>query len=283
MQVERGLSPETVRSYKDRVGRLMRNCGGNLLTQSTKDLRDELYSLTGQAPSTIRNTVNSWKGFYDFAFKSGFIKDDPAAALGRPDPEWREPEYLDYKEVQRLLHTNPDEIMVWILIYTGVRKAELRMIRRRDDRGKHLFIPSGKGNKKRNIPFPKELRAALDRWYTRYEASLGRKLVGSDYILPISYGNKTKRTYNPSVPLGLSQIHRRVKAALRNAELDETLYKVHSLRHTFATQLLKRGARITTLQKLLGHEKLNTTQIYLHITGAELEEDANLLSFEDDE
>ena len=276
LKIERNLSRATIRTYLQRVSQLNRS-HANLLSLNASDLRRELYQLGGRSPTTIRNIIYAWKAYFRCLKKLGLIDADPAAELDVPKVNCGEMAYMSEDETNKLMLANEDEIIIPLLYYTGVRKSELRGLQRRDDEGNFLIIRCGKRDKKRRIFFSPVLREKLNAWYAHLELRLGRALAPFEFILPTSAGNQHGSRLMVNQPISSTELHRRFKRALSKASLDTGRFHIHSMRHTYATHLLRGGARIDIVQKLLGHARLDTTQIYAHFADRDLRATVALL------
>lgn len=272
---QRRLSPHTLTAYASDLYLVEDYLKKPLLQVRERELFRYMASLDHLKASTVRRRLIALKRFFDYAERQGHIQEDPAGNLAAPGLPKRLPKYLSNKEVQNLFETLPaknDEdvrnlTMMKLLYYTGMRIGEVQQL----DLGHILWetkqlLVRGKGDKERLIPMSLKLEEVLLHWFqlrsemnfVRSEAffiSLGRNHRGKR----ISYG-------------ALRQI---VKSMLKEAGLGD--YSPHKLRHTFATQLLDRGAPLEQISKLLGHSRLDTTLIYAQTEPGKLRSAVELL------
>ena len=169
---------------------------------------------------------------------------------------------MTLEESQRLLsavdgsNKERDYCILCIFLNCGLRISELVGLNVNDYRGDNLRV-IGKGNKERTVYLNDACRAALDAWL-----DVRRNLVPAR-ISAMFLSNRRTR-------ISVDSVQVLVKKYLKRAGLDASLYSTHKLRHTAATLMLQNGVDVRTLQEVLGHENLNTTQIYTHIDNAEL-------------
>lgn len=279
IMVERRLSQKTIETYGESI-KLFKDflvClpdPRNLETADTDNIRDWMGTLIerGRSAAYVNRSLAALRTFYKFCFAQGFVSKDPAHGVIGPKKEKRLPQFVKEKEMDLLVETlvNGDETLnnvrtrtiIYMLYLTGLRSAELLSLN--DDMID--FVNSelkvlGKRNKERVIPFGDELREILMHYMTVRDASVSRK----DDALFVS--DKGKRmTYN--------QLRILVKS---NLQMVTSLKKCspHVLRHTFATTMLNNDANLESIKKLLGHQSLDTTEIYTHTTFEQLKKTYN--------
>lgn len=279
IMVERRLSQKTIETYGESI-KLFKDflvClpdPRNLETADTDNIRDWMGTLIerGRSAAYVNRSLAALRTFYKFCFAQGFVSKDPAHGAIGPKKEKRLPQFVKEKEMDLLVETldNGDETLnnvrtrtiIYMLYLTGLRSAELLSLN--DDMID--FVNSelkvlGKRNKERVIPFGDELREILMFYMTVRDASVSRK----DDALFVS--DKGKRmTYN--------QLRILVKS---NLQMVTSLKKCspHVLRHTFATTMLNNDANLESIKKLLGHQSLDTTEIYTHTTFEQLKKTYN--------
>lgn len=218
---------------------------------------------------TIRRRIHSLSSFFKFLLEQEYIEKNPMLSIHAPKQPHKVPIYLSLDEAKRLLqmpmkhgkeHGLRDKCIIETLLFTGLRRAELLALNWDDiDFGqKTLTVRNGKGNKQRVIPLSEPLIS--DLW-----AYLHTRLPLTDRAVFIS-SNGTRLTCSP-----MSVTFRRY---LRLAGLDGKGYSLHKLRSTFATHLLQHGADLISIQKLLGHNDLNSTKIYAHADMKHLRKEA---------
>jgi integrase/recombinase XerD len=269
IQVEKGLSPNSLESYRRDLARLeaWAEAHGTGIEELTRtSLREWIAALSreGLAPSSVSRAVSAARGLFRFLMLDGHIKSHPAEDLDTPQRSAPLPRFLTEDEIERLLAvpdtSTPDGIrdraMLELLYATGLRISELISMKLADvdiDRG--LILCHGKGSKERQVPIGRSATHWLQQ-HMRTRARSG-KATAAHLFLSAS---------------GQSLTRQRVWAAIKAYAAHAGLRSVspHTLRHSFATHLLQRGADSRSVQALLGHSDISTTQIYTHITDRHL-------------
>ncbi len=265
LTVERRLSTNTVEGYKRDIRKLVSFlCSLSLKEVQTSDIRHFLLSLQRQNLSTrtIARCLSSIKAFFKFLLIEGKIEENPAEILESPKL-WRKlPKVLSINEVSELLKSpdfstlmgNRDKAMLEVLYATGLRVSELISIQVGDLNMDFGFCRSmGKGQKERLIP----LGSVAKRWVETYLNDARPSLLkgkNHPYLFVSQRGTKMTRQ-------GFWKI---IKRYARKAQIKGVL-SPHTLRHAFATHLLEGGADLRSVQQMLGHADISTTQIYTHI------------------
>lgn len=218
----------------------------------------------GLAPASLQRHLSTLRGFFHFLELRGLIERNPAAALRAPRRGRRLPRYLEEEEVQRLLtapaaadaEEHRDRALLEVLYSTGCRVSELVGLDEADlDLRRGLARLRGKGRKERLGMLGKPAQEAVKRWLA---AKTNRGLDRGPLLLNPAGGRLTDRS-----------VRRILRRCLLRAGIDRPC-SPHTLRHSFATHLLSRGADLRTVQELLGHASLGTTQIYTHVSLAHL-------------
>ena len=190
------------------------------------------------------------------------MQDNPVADLEYPKLRKSLPRYLTLEQSASLLKavsgTNQtrDYAILMIFLNCGIRRSELVGLNLSDVYEDRLRVV-GKGNKERFVYFGTSCRKAIDD----YLIERNQKVLSDNRAL---FGSRDGNR------ISVTAVHRLVKKALLQAGLDETQFSAHKLRHTAATLMLSSGVDVKTVQEVLGHENLNTTQIYTHIESTEL-------------
>lgn len=279
----RGLSPHTQRAYLADLTDL----GDHLLAHAARDFADaDLRGLRawlaalharGAARTTVARRVSSVRTFYAWLHESGRVPHDPAAGLRSPKAARTLPPTLDRlaaaglfealeariaaaeSDVDRALALR-DAAMVEVLYSSGLRVSELCGMDDGDlDRERGLVRVLGKGAKERSVPLGAPASRAIDAWL-----AVRPRLVSAAPTRALFIGARGARI-DPRV------VRRVVHAAL-DAVPDAPDLGPHGLRHAMATHLLEGGADLRSVQELLGHSSLATTQIYTHVTNERLRE-----------
>jgi integrase/recombinase XerD len=268
LQVEKGLARHTLESYRRDLDRLQTwaNKNGRQVSQlSRADLRKWIASLSreGLAPASIARAVSATRGFFKFLMLDGHIKVHPAEDLDTPQRFAYLPKFLTEDEINRLLAAPDistevgirDRAVLEIMYATGLRVSELVNLKHGDvDMLAGLVICHGKGNKERRVPLGKSAIHWLQQ-YAAMKAGYGRQT--SPYVF-LERGRPFTRQ------LAWAMIKRHAEnVGIKNVS-------PHTLRHSFATHLLQHGADSRSVQALLGHSDISTTQIYTHITDMHL-------------
>ena len=223
---------------------------------------------SGLAPRSVARTVACVRGFYRFLLIDGHVNSNPADDLRAPRSWPALPKFLSIDEVDALIGQPDttsaigirDRALIELLYATGLRVSELVSLQPGDlhlDEGYLTCL--GKGNKERLVP----IGGAAIEWLRRYFADARPALLGpriSDRVFVNARGG---------VRLTRVGFWKKLKHYARQAGLSRDL-SPHVLRHSFATHLLERGADLRSIQSLLGHADLSTTQIYTHILAARL-------------
>ena len=227
----------------------------------------------GISSTSRARKLSSIKSFYKYlTVRTKQLEENPVAELEYPKLRKSLPKYLTMEQSAALLRsvsgTNAkrDYAILMLFLNCGIRRSELVGLNLTDVYEDRIRVV-GKGNKERFVYFGSACRKAIDAYLPERmerELSDNRALFGS-------------RDNNR---ISVTAVHRLVKKALLQAGLDSTQFSAHKLRHTAATMMLSGGVDVKTVQEVLGHENLNTTQIYTHIENTELKiaAEANPLS-----
>ena len=231
------------------------------------------YSERGIETASRSRKLSAIKSFYKYlTVRTKQLEENPVADLEYPKLRKSLPRYLTMAQASALLqavsgqNSKRDYAILMIFLNCGIRRSELVGLNITDVYEDRLRVV-GKGNKERFVYFGSSCKKAIDAYMkVRKEMVLtdNRALIGS------RNGNRISTT----------AVHRLVEKALLKAGLDATQFSAHKLRHTAATMMLSGGVDVKTVQEVLGHENLNTTQIYTHIENTELKlaAEANPLS-----
>ncbi len=219
--------------------------------------------------ATIARKLATLRSFYKFLVKRNEITDNPVAAIRTPKQEKKLPRFLDYEEVKRLLETPPtdnwlgarDRAILETLYSTGIRVSELVALNMNDiDFLGEVVHIRGKGKKERIAPISSSALQTIQR-YMEYRNK--RAQNNSNFDSKVLFVNKHGKR------LSTRSVRRKMDKYLKMAGLDPSI-SPHTLRHSFATHMLNNGADLRSVQELLGHQSLSTTQIYTHLSTAKL-------------
>lgn len=227
----------------------------------------------GISPAARARKLSALKSFYKYlTVRTKQLEENPVADLEYPKLRKSLPRYLTMEQSASLLqavegpNAKRDYAILMLFLNCGIRRSELVGLNLTDVYEDRIRVV-GKGNKERFVYFGTSCRKAIDAYLQERNDKVlsdNRALFGS------RDGNR----------ISTSAVHRLVKKALLQAGLDATQFSAHKLRHTAATMMLSGGVDVKTVQEVLGHENLNTTQIYTHIESTELKiaAEANPLS-----
>ncbi|MFA5144210.1 MAG: tyrosine recombinase XerC [Candidatus Omnitrophota bacterium] len=264
LDVERNSSPHTILNYRIDLESFSRFLGDKdvsaidhlLLRKFLAELRGRNY-----AKRTIARKLASLRSFFRFLYREGHIKANPITAVSTPKLDKRLPVVLDEKAVARLLQCpGGDDVFalrdtaILETIYSGgIRVSELVGLNMRNvDLIGEVIKVFGKGSKERMVPIGSPAVSALRRYIDKRE---GMKVKDKEAVF---LGKNGTRLWDRSV-------RRILDKYIKLCSMSEHI-SPHSLRHSFATHMLDRGADLRSVQELLGHANLSTTQIYTHVT-----------------
>ncbi len=274
---EFGVSENTQLAYgrdlKDFSCWIHRN-GETLATASTKKIEHYLIDCTerGFSAKTRARRLSAIKQFYRFVFEEGWRSDNPAIPVSGVKIPQSLPKVLDQKQVEQLLLTARSHgkseaercrniCLMEVLYATGLRVSELLSLPIASARGDpEMLLVVGKGGKERLVPLSQTAKDAIADWL-KFRDEQEKKRIDA--------GAKSSRFLFPSRGktghLTRQQFYLSIKAVARKAGVAVELVSPHSLRHAFATHLLANGADLRSIQEMLGHADLNTTEIYTHV------------------
>ena len=227
----------------------------------------------GISAASRARKLSAIKSFYKYlTVRTKLLQDNPVADLEYPKLRKSLPKYLTMEQSAALLqavsgpNSKRDYAILMLFLNCGIRRSELVGLNLSDVYEDRIRV-IGKGNKERIVYFGTPCRKALDV----YLAERNKKILSDNRAL---FGSRNGNR------ISVEAVHRLVKKALLQAGLDSTQFSAHKLRHTAATMMLSGGVDVKTVQEVLGHENLNTTQIYAHIENTELKiaAEANPLS-----
>jgi integrase/recombinase XerC len=266
LKVERNASPHTVRAYgadlrdfADFLGR-ERSAPADLRAVDHLTLRAYLARLhdRGLSKTSASRKLAALRSFFRFLCREGLAATNPARSLLSPRVERRIPVRLEEADAGRLVEVPGEEPLAMrdraileVLYATGLRCAELVGLDLSDvDQAGRMVRVLGKGSKERIVPFGRAAQGALNRYLS---VRTGLRVRSEALFVNRRGGRLTDRS-----------VRRLVARRVRQAALEQRV-SPHTLRHAFATHLLERGADLRSIQELLGHARLSTTQRYTHL------------------
>jgi integrase/recombinase XerD len=267
--IEKGLSKNTIKSYESDLKEFFAWCHNihkklpsKLNSSSINIYLGHLFNKNIKS-SSVNRKLSTLKAFYIFLYKQKLILKIPTEDIETPKIQKKLPSTLSENEVEKLLKAPKDKniielrdkAMLEMLYATGMRISELVNLKEVNvDKNRQVVKVLGKGSKERLIPFGDEALDSLQKYLLKRNSR-------NIYIFLNNRDNKLSR-------VGFWQ---RVKIYLKRVHLKSDITP-HTLRHAFATHLLNRGADLRSVQLLLGHSDLSTTQIYTHIAKQRLSE-----------
>lgn len=277
LKVERKYSKKTILSYKDDLieyNEFLGNNFTNILNIDMNIVNNYMKYLYDRkiTKSSISRKLSSIRGLYNYLVREDIIKENHFNKIQNPKRELYLPKFLKDEELDKIFSVcnsnNPteerDTLIIELLYATGVRVSELVNIKIKDiNREEKLIKVLGKGNKERMVIYNNHTKKALDTYLKDGYNYFNKK--SSEYLILNKNGNKLSERYIREI------INKKVSQASLDIKISP-----HTLRHTFATDILENGADLMTVKELLGHESLNTTSIYTHITNEQIKKTYNL-------
>jgi len=276
LNLERNAADLTIKSYREDLTDLAsylreRNGRETRPAEITPfDLRGFVAELheAGYAKSSVSRRLASMRSFFRFAQRENLVEHNPAKPLRNPRQGHKLPHFLTTEDISRLLKSPPrdnpsgcrDRAIFETIYSAGLRVSELVGMNDGDlDWENGLVCVRGKGRRERLAPIGSYARRALKRWLSLRQLASQESEGREAPVFVNKYGRR----------LTTRSVGRMLEKHLKNSGLDQRTTP-HTLRHSFATHLLDNGADIRSVQELLGHKSLVTTQIYTHVSTARL-------------
>ncbi|RKY40888.1 MAG: site-specific tyrosine recombinase XerD [Candidatus Omnitrophota bacterium] len=274
LKAEKGLAQNSVVAYENDLKRyflFLKDKKVDNLTQIRKEMVIEfLFSLRNTLSlSTISRILSSIKSFHRFLFQEKIIQTDITQLIESPKLEKKIPSVLDFQEVERLLKAPSlknvygirDRAILETMYATGLRVSEVANLRIRDVNTEVGFLRCrGKGSKERIVPLGKIAKKFIEKYLYKARPKL-LKGKESDFLFLAQGGHSLTR----------QAIWKMIKKMVKKVRIKKKVTP-HTLRHSFATHLLEKGADLRSVQEMLGHATISTTQIYTHINRYRLKE-----------
>ncbi|MFN6965006.1 MAG: site-specific tyrosine recombinase XerD [Pyrinomonadaceae bacterium] len=269
LKVEKGLAKNSLEAYERDLARLQawaEKNGLELLTLTRGDLREWLIDLAGAklSENSKRRMISSMRGFYKFLMTDGHITASPAEDLVAPQKGFYLPKFLNQGEIETLL-AQPDtstetglrdRAILELMYASGLRVSEAVNVRLKDiDLDLGLLTTTGKGGKTRRVP----VGTSAVEWLKSYLVLRRQKEnIEVENLFVTPHGR----------PINRQIIYDSIRRYAEDCGLEGV--SPHTLRHSFATHLIQNSADIRSVQQMLGHADISTTQIYTHMTDAHL-------------
>lgn len=268
LKYERAYSDNTVGAYMNDLNKYEEFLKKDILESDTEDLEKYLKYIKNLESTTVAHKITSIKSYFNYNIKRGIVSVNPADKVSRPKLTKHLPEYLTEEEVGKLLDVEVkspydyrNKTILELLYSSGIRISELVNIKTPNyDSEKCLIRIMGKGSKERIVPLGDYAINIMNDYMNNYRPLINKK--HTDYVFVNNRGDKISRQF----------IFKVIKKEALKKGIKKDI-SPHTLRHTFATHLLKNGADLRIIQELLGHENISTTQIYTHVTNNKLKSD----------
>ena len=268
LKYERAYSDNTVGAYMNDLNKYEEFLKKDILESDTEDLEKYLKYIKNLESTTVAHKITSIKSYFNYNIKRGIVSVNPADKVSRPKLTKHLPEYLTEEEVGKLLDVEVkspydyrNKTILELLYSSGIRISELVNIKTPNfDSEECLIRIMGKGSKERIVPLGDYAVNIMNDYMNNYRPLINKK--HTDYVFINNRGDKISRQF--------------IFKVIKKEALKKGIKKgisPHTLRHTFATHLLKNGADLRIIQELLGHENISTTQIYTHVTNNKLKSD----------
>ena len=285
MSAERGASANTLAAYRRDLldfGASLARSRMDFRSASAAEVKRYLASLSARSAATQARRLSTLRQFYSFLYAEGIRADDPTSTVDAPKRQRPLPKVLTEQDVRSLIEaarisakrkrgTGGDKAnaealrlvaIVELLYASGLRVSELVTLLASAARSRNGFLlVRGKGQKERLAPLNKSAREAMTRYLGVHAAFLPKGAKDSKYLFPSrgAEGHLTRR-----------RCHQMLKELAIKANIDPQKISPHVLRHAFATHLVEGGADLRSVQTLLGHADISTTQIYTHVAADRL-------------
>lgn len=268
LKYERAYSDNTVGAYMNDLNKYEEFLKKDILDSDTEDLERYLKYIKNLESTTVAHKITSIKSYFNYNIKRGIVSVNPADKVSRPKLTKHLPEYLTEEEVGKLLDVEVkspydyrNKTILELLYSSGIRISELVNIKTPNyDSEECLIRIMGKGSKERIVPLGDYAVNIMNDYMNNYRPLINKK--HTDYVFVNNRGDKISRQF----------IFKVIKKEALKKGIKKDI-SPHTLRHTFATHLLKNGADLRIIQELLGHENISTTQIYTHVTNNKLKSD----------
>lgn len=276
---ERKFSPKTAEAYKEDVSEFL---GFLSVINPPKEvgdvdpdlIRSYLLDLSnrGIEKSSLKRKLAALKHFYRFLFLKDIIKYDSFELVSSPKTEKRLPDFLTAPEIQQLFEANSkrtdelqprDQALLELMFASGLRASEVVSLTLQQVKMQERYLRVfGKGKKERVVPFSRQAKEAMEQYLSTLRPKLISKCKKPGQGAYFFLDDRGEKLTNRGLEFIMSNIEKKTGVYMK--------LHPHKLRHSFATRMLSQGADLRTIQELMGHESIGTTQIYTHITYTEM-------------
>ncbi|MGB9750058.1 MAG: site-specific tyrosine recombinase XerD [Caldisericia bacterium] len=271
IELEKEYSKNTIFSYQkdlENFKEFTLKINKNPLEIDKKDIFNFLVFLSKKKlkPASLRRKISALRSFYKFLIREEFLENDPTMDLTLPKKEKILPDVISVEEIEKLVNIIPkegfkgkrDRALIELLYSSGLRVSEIINLKINEVDLKNGYLKCfGKGSKERIVPFGTFAKNLL----VDYIEERNKNNINSDLLFVTKKGEKLLRQH----------INNILNYYAKKSKLKKKIHP-HMLRHSFATHLLERGADLRSVQELLGHVDISTTQIYTHLTKEHLRE-----------
>tara|TARA_Y100001935_G_scaffold149026_1_gene123025 strand:+ start:1005 stop:1913 length:909 start_codon:yes stop_codon:yes gene_type:complete len=275
LKLERGLSINSIKSYEFDLFQFKNFITKNSINESPKKcssstVKRYLYkNFSNKKSRSQARSISALKSFFNYLLFEGEINSSPLNDIESPKIENKLPEVLTEDEIKKLISSvnleaefgQRNKTIIEVLYGTGIRVSELTELKLSNIFfNENILKVTGKGNKERFVPLGKIASIEIKKYLNdRGKLKINSKF--SDILFLNKYGRQLTR----------SMIFKVINDSSKNAKIDKKI-SPHTLRHSYATHLLKNGADLRTIQLILGHESITTTEIYTHLDTFHLED-----------
>ena len=276
LKIERGFSVNSISSYKEDITKFKKfiNYTKNPLEVNSDDIKGFLHDISKELNSTSQSRIISGlRSFFEFLIFEKYIKDNPLNLIESPKTSRKLPDVLSLEEIDLLISKIDLSIeqgernlaIIELLYGCGIRVSELVDLKISDLFFEENFIKvTGKGNKQRLIPIGNITKKNINNYLHNSRNKIKVINTFKDHVFLNRRGKNLTR----------AMIFTIIKKLAKKANFSKSI-SPHTFRHSFATHLLENGADLRTIQQLLGHESITTTEIYMHLDNKYLSEALN--------
>ena len=265
LKTEKKLGVNSITSYEFDLDSFFKFFTLDVVNCTKNDILGYIGSLKGSSVSTINRHISSLKGYFNYLLENNYIRVNPMEDISTLKKSKLLPKYLSISEVDNLLNIKlvtpfdyRNKAMLELMYGTGLRVSELVNIKISDiDINERTIKVLGKGSKERMVIFNNHTKKAIEIYLNDGYHEFNK--LSSGYLILNKDGNKLSERYIRNI----------INKLVTKAGLDIKI-SPHTFRHTFATDMLEDGSDLMTVKELLGHESLNTTSIYTHVTNEQI-------------